>query len=817
MDDETPEEVPPDSQIVSQIGRRAARGGPGAPPPRRPPPPPPEVSPWSQGAYLKAQRAPGLHFDSDESDSEDEAAAAAATVALMKTAGGAKTSSDDDPQTRGLRATATATPPRAADADVADAAADAAAAMAAARPTRRSTRAATVAATRSQPPAVPPPPTTRGGGDDSRRAKSTADMLASMFSPPKTRSRARAGGGGAAEAAPVARQHGPKRGAAAAAAPPATAAGGAAASEKEKEKPPSAIARRTRSRGGGAAAAAVVAAAPKKKASTKSAGMLDSQVFPDDSRETRGGIFGAFGRVAGWVMRGGASELVEREPSATRPSEDVQPTAEAEDDTDAGALLADMTSPRFGATALKARRETYLRAKETQAAAAAAAPPAARDKVNDEREVEEEGEAVEDGDGDGAFALFPGMTLGAAADVAAAEAATTPDDLFARGVRPASAFFEGGAGTAGAGARATATAVDVEGTEEDAAAPESIAPTQDAAEGDGETDDDDDDDARGVEQTLRSSIDQTLPPNPLAAAIVEARFSTERKRRRPRESVAAAAAATTTDDGGDDDDGDVAVQTLPPNPLAAALVEARFSTERKKRPRETPRETPPAGARSAPPRGIAALVDADDVDDDAARGGLRRRRKATAPAKSVPYEPPQSPLEPAAAATLRMLDSPMGSALKARVEAAQAAECAREAAAAVVMEATRELEESEESDRALKEAAITLTARTAAATTRDADMAAFDDVAAADDEEDDDEEEMPLYANVFETLGIRSSVKKTPAALRAGQKPFGSGPSRLEGRRLRPSFDTPAAAGGNGEKATPRRSVLAWLGIESQE
>ena len=646
-------------------------------------------------------------------------------------------------------------------------------------------------------------------------------MLASMFSPPKTRSRARAGGGGAAEAAPVARQHGPKRGAAAAAAaPPATAAGGAAASEKEKEKPPSAIARRTRSRGGGAAAAAVVAAAPKKKASTKSAGMLDSQVFPDDSRETRGGIFGAFGRVAGWVMRGGASELVEREPSATRPSEDVQPTAEAEDDTDAGALLADLTSPRFGATALKARRETYLRAKETQAAAAAAAPPAARDKVNDEREVEEEGEAVEDGDGDGAFALFPGMTLGAAADVAAAEAATTPDDLFARGVRPASAFFEGGAGTAGAGARATATAVDVEGTEEDAAAPESIAPTQDAAEGDGETDDDDDD-ARGVEQTLRSSIDQTLPPNPLAAAIVEARFSTERKRRRPRESVAAAAAATTTDDGGDDDDGDVAVQTLPPNPLAAALVEARFSTERKKRPRETPRETPPAGARSAPPRGIAALVDADDDDDDAARGGRRRRRKATAPAKSVPYEPPQSPLEPAAAATLRMLDSPMGSALKARVEAAQAAERAREAAAAVVMEATRELEESEESDRALKEAAITLTARTAAATTRDADMAAFDDVAAADDEEDDeeddDEEEMPLYANVFETLGIRSSVKKTPAALRAGQKPFGSGPSRLEGRRLRPAFDTPAAAGGNGEKATPRRSVLAWLGIESQE
>ena len=816
MDDETPEEVPPDSQIVSQIGRRAARGGPGAPPPRRPPPPPPEVSPWSQGAYLKAQRAPGLHFDSDESDSEDEAAAAAATVALVKTAGGAKTSSDDDPQTRGLRATATATPPRAADADVADAAADAAAAMAAARPTRRSTRAATVAATRSQPPAVPPPPTTRGGGDDSRRAKSAADMLASMFSPPKTRSRARAGGGGAAEAAPVARQHGPKRGAAAAAAPPATAAGGAAASEKEKEKPPSAIARRTRSRGGGGAAAAVVAAAPKKKASTKSAGMLDSQVFPDDSRETRGGIFGAFGRVAGWVMRGGASELVEREPSATRPSEDVQPTAEAEDDTDAGALLADMTSPRFGATALKARRETYLRAKETQAAAAAAAPPAARDKVNDEREVEEEGEAVEDGDDDGAFALFPGMTLGAAADVAAAEAATTPDDLFARGVRPASAFFEGGAGTAGAGARATATAVDVEGTEEDAAAPESIAPTQDAAEGDGETDDDDDD-ARGVEQTLRSSIDQTLPPNPLAAAIVEARFSTERKRRRPRESVAAAAATTTTDDGGDDDDGDVAVQTLPPNPLAAALVEARFSTERKKRPRETPRETPPAGARSAPPRGIAALVDADDVDDDAARGGLRRRRKATAPAKSVPYEPPQSPLELAAAATLRMLDSPMGSALKARVEAAQAAECAREAAAAVVMEATRELEESEESDRALKEAAITLTARTAAATTRDADMAAFDDVAAADDEEDDDEEEMPLYANVFETLGIRSSVKKTPAALRAGQKPFGSGPSRLEGRRLRPSFDTPAAAGENGEKATPRRSVLAWLGIESQE
>eukprot|EP00982_Pelagococcus_subviridis_P001137 9085-Pelagococcus_subviridis.AAC.6 len=91
MDDETPEEVPPDSQIVSQIGRRAARGGPGAPPPRRPPPPPPEVSPWSQGAYLKAQRAPGLHFDSDESDSEDEAAAAAATVALVKTAGGAKT------------------------------------------------------------------------------------------------------------------------------------------------------------------------------------------------------------------------------------------------------------------------------------------------------------------------------------------------------------------------------------------------------------------------------------------------------------------------------------------------------------------------------------------------------------------------------------------------------------------------------------------------------------------------------------------------------------------------------------------------------
>jgi hypothetical protein len=545
--------------------------------------------------------------------------------------------------------------------------------------------------------------------------------------------------------------------------------------------------------------------------------MLDSQVFPDDSRETRGGIFGAFGRVAGWVMRGGASELVEREPSATRPSEDVQPTAEAEDDTDAGALLADMTSPRFGATALKARRETYLRAKETQAAAAAAAPPAARDEVNDEREVEEEGEAVEDGDGDGAFALFPGMTLGAAADVAAAEAATTPDDLFARGVRPASAFFEGGAGTAGAGARATATAVDVEGTEEDAAAPESIAPTQDAAEGDGETDDDDDDDARGVEQTLRSSIDQSLPPNPLAAAIVEARFSTERKRRRPRESVAAAAATTTTDDGGDDDDGDVAVQTLPPNPLAAALVEARFSTERKKRPRETPRETPPAGARSAPPRGIAALVDADDVDDDAARGGRRRRRKATAPAKSVPYEPPQSPLELAAAATLRMLDSPMGSALKARVEAAQAAERAREAAAAVVMEATRELEESEESDRALKEAAITLTARTAAATTRDADMAAFDDVAAADDEEDDDEEEMPLYANVFETLGIRSSVKKTPAALRAGQKPFGSGPSRLEGRRLRPAFDTPAAAGGNGEKATPRRSVLAWLGIESQE
>ena len=389
--------------------------------------------------------------------------------------------------------------------------------------------------------------------------------------------------------------------------------------------------------------------------------------------------------------------------------------------------------------------------------------------MNDEREVEEEGEAVEDGDGDGAFALFPGMTLGAAADVAAAEAATTPDDLFARGVRPASAFFEGGAGTAGAGARATATAVDVEGTEEDAAAPESIAPTQDAAEGDGETDDDDDDDARGVEQTLRSSIDQTLPPNPLAAAIVEARFSTERKRRRPRESVAAAAAAATTDDGGDDDDGDVAVQTLPPNPLAAALVEARFSTERKKRPRETPRETPPAGARSAPPRG-RVVVDADDVDDDAARGGLRRRRKATAPAKSVPYEPPQSPLELAAAATLRMLDSPMGSALKARVEAAQAAECAREAAAAVVMEATRELEESEESDRALKEAAITLTARTAAATTRDADMAAFDDVAAADDEEDDDEEEMPLYANVFETLGIRSSVKKDSRGVEGGSE-----------------------------------------------
>ena len=256
--DESPDEFPLETQQpVSPPRRQALMPAPSEDPPRgerTPPratttatqPSPPSAS--QQGAYLRAQVAPGLAPDESESDTSDEDEPSPAAVTAVGRAAFAASDAARDPQTRGLASLATAVPPMATEDDVEEAnermtpmrrgpgsasrgtpslpsrGARGVMATDAMRPTQSQpplvspSPAVGVMPTQSQepgPPAVgvmptqsqePGPPAVGVMPDQSeepamvlpteelrRRARGAAASLADMFSPPMTRTRARHG------------------------------------------------------------------------------------------------------------------------------------------------------------------------------------------------------------------------------------------------------------------------------------------------------------------------------------------------------------------------------------------------------------------------------------------------------------------------------------------------------------------------------------------------------------------------------------------------------------------------------------------------